>query len=450
VIESIMQVAADLNPDRERLTVGQDANDVSFLWRWARAGRVTKSHPGRLAHSGGCETLRKVYGPVFDSVCHDPHRSTGLAEHMIAYGMLNSLGDEALIEICRRNKIAECEKQQEVSKGRSILTFDSTVNLSGAGAVFHPMWSPDNRFLLVDNLPKREIRLLDVGSGRLLDPPIYAGPSLDAAAWSPDGKYFAFRDQKRAHPDQEPPIGGVRLYSALTLEELAIFAYSKDGCSSFGAREMAFTADSKALLVVCANVKNRVAKAIMLSVPGFAIEDSLIPMSSELAEPSYKIDGLSPLADDLILTARFRVTKAGTFPIVTAVQSFSLRTKKALHPAVQMDRLGSARLTDDLSGLYVGNELWSTESGQRIATGVNPSGRYLGAPDRIPQLGMHLESRGGTNSLRAGLVVIETQSGAAVQEIGPISGVERILVSPDGSRVAIFGMHEIRFYNVNQ
>jgi len=44
-----MQVAADLKPDRKRLTVGQDANDVSFLWRWARAGRVTKSHPGRLA-----------------------------------------------------------------------------------------------------------------------------------------------------------------------------------------------------------------------------------------------------------------------------------------------------------------------------------------------------------------------------------------------------------------
>src|SRR5262245_48749166 len=173
-----------------------------------------------FAYSGGCETFHNVYGPVFDSVCHDPHRTSGFAEHMFAFDLLRSQKDEALIEICKRNKIPACEKPQEISKGRSILTFASSVNLSGAGAVLHPMWSPDNRLLLVDNLPRGEIRLLDVGSGQLLEPPIYTGPSLDAAAWSPDGKYFAFRDRKRAHPDQAPPIGGVRLYSSLTFKEL--------------------------------------------------------------------------------------------------------------------------------------------------------------------------------------------------------------------------------------
>ena len=74
------------------------------------------------AYSGGCETLRNVFGPMFDSVCHDPNRTTGFAEHMLAFGFLGALRDEALIEICKKYKIRDCEKEQETSRGRPILT----------------------------------------------------------------------------------------------------------------------------------------------------------------------------------------------------------------------------------------------------------------------------------------------------------------------------------------
>ena len=206
------------------------------------------------AYSGGCETLRNVYGTVFDSVCHDPHRTSGFAEHMFAFGLLRCQQDEALIEICRRNKITDCVKLREASKGRQVLTLKSSVDL-GLIATFHPTWSPDNRFLLVDNLPKGEIRLLDVDRGQLLDPPIYTGPPLNAAAWSPDGNYLAFSDRKRAYADQQPPIGGVRLYSSGTFEQLAIFAYSKGGCSPGSSGAMAFTPDSRAIWLACGSTK---------------------------------------------------------------------------------------------------------------------------------------------------------------------------------------------------
>jgi len=49
---------------------------------------------------------------------------------------------------------------------------------------------------------------------------------------------------------------------------------------------------------------------------------------------------------------------------------------------------------DDLSGLYVGDELWSTQTGQRVATGVKPDGRYLGAPNRLPGLVQGLRTLG--------------------------------------------------------
>src|SRR5262249_7173258 len=93
------------------------------------------------ANSGGCETLRNVFGPVLDSVCHNPHRTTGFAEHVIELGFLRSQPDGALVEICKKYRIRDCEKPPEISRGRPILTFVSALDLMGGR--FTPTWSPD-------------------------------------------------------------------------------------------------------------------------------------------------------------------------------------------------------------------------------------------------------------------------------------------------------------------
>jgi hypothetical protein len=111
--------------------------------------------------------------------------------------------------------------------------------------------------------------------------------------------------------------------------------------------------------------------------------------------------------------------------------------------------MATARLAPDLSGLYVGSELWSTQSGQRVATGVKPNGRYLGAQNRLTQLGMHVEARPQPKSRRSLLTVLDNATGATVQEFGPVpTGIVMILVSPNGMRVAVAGFHGIRFYQV--
>ena len=97
-----------------------------------------------------------------------------------------------------------------------------------------------------------------------------------------------------------------------------------------------------------------------------------------------------------------------------------------------------------------GDELWSTQSGQRIATGAKPSGRYLAAPNRLPGLGMHIEGRAPAKSLHGALAVLDSATGATVQEIGPIPKVLTIIVSPDGTRAAVAGFHGIRFYRVRR
>src|SRR5262249_40487150 len=131
----------------------------------------------------------------------------------------------------------------------------------------------------------------------------------------------------------------------------------------------------------------------------------------------------------------------------SAVQSFSLTTGQPLYAPLYV---GAARLADDLSALYVGDELWSTQSGQRVATGVKPNGRHLGAPNRLPGLRMHMEARAPTKSPYGALAVRNSATGATVQEIGPIPKVLTILVSPDGTRVAVAGFQGIRFYRVNR
>jgi hypothetical protein len=399
------------------------------------------------ALSGGCETRRKIFGAAFDATCDKPDAGQDPgSERTAMWVLLDGLPEHDLVALCRRHGIADCEKPREVSKGRAILTFESSFDIEFGS--YRATWSPDGRLLLLDNLnlPAAEVRLLDVAAGRLLDPPLYAGPIHDAA-WSPDGAYIALSDRRRAYPGQPPPVGAVRLYSAGMRKARARISAGDAGCTLGLLEGMAFTADSKALWVLCSQA-DKTAKAVRLRVPGLEVEGGFAPASPLPGLPEiYWEEGVVRVADDLIATARFRSPKpvGGPRPLV---QSYSLRTRQPLHAPIPA-AAGSAHLAPDLSSLYIGNELWSTRSGERIATGVDPSGRYLGAPNRIPQLGMHIEARPLPKPQRRMLTVVDSAGGATVQELGPMPRPLTILVSPNGQRVAVSGFHGLRFYRVN-
>jgi hypothetical protein len=44
--------------------------------------------------------------------------------------------------------------------------------------------------------------------------------------------------------------------------------------------------------------------------------------------------------------------------------------------------------------------------------------------------------------------VIDSVSGATIQELGPIAKAIKALVAPNGAKVAVLGFHGIRFYRV--
>src|SRR5688500_6380957 len=73
------------------------------------------------AGSGGCETLRSVFGTLFEEACSKP--GSGTAVVILALAYLHSRPDQALAEICTKNKLADCDSQQERSTGRPILAF---------------------------------------------------------------------------------------------------------------------------------------------------------------------------------------------------------------------------------------------------------------------------------------------------------------------------------------
>jgi hypothetical protein len=396
----------------------------------------------RFAASGGCDTRRKVFGAAFDATCRKP--SPGGDEAMAMWAMLARLQDRDLVDLCRRNRIADCERPREVSTGRAILAFETGFEVEFNS--YRATWSQDGGLLLLDNLnlPAGEVRLLDVAAGRLLEPPLYRGPIHDAA-WSPDGAYIALSDRKRAFPDQPPPVGTVRLYSAGTRREVARITAADAGCSLGFLEGMAFTADARALWVLCSQA-DKTAKAVRLRVPQLAVEDTFLPPTPVPAlSEAYWEQGIVRFSDDLIAIARFHSPKPVSGPR-SVVQSYSLRTKLPLHAPIPA--AGAAQLAPDLSGVYVGSELWSMRSGERVATGVNPSGRTLGAPNRIPRLGMHIEAKPLAKSQHGTLAVLDGATGAAVQQLGPMPRPLTILVSPNGARVAVTGFQGIRFYRV--
>jgi hypothetical protein len=397
-----------------------------------------------FARSGGCETRRKVFGLRFDATCGGPGEDGGEIESM--WLLLDDLPDHELAERCRRNGVVDCETPREVSKGRPVLAFESAVDLDYNAT--RATWSPDGRRLLLDglNLPAAEVRILDVAAGRLIDPPLYSGPIHDAA-WSPDGAIIALSGRKRASPGQALPVGAIRLYDAGTRRALGRISAAGIGCTLGLLEGMAFTADSRALWVLCAEA-NKTARAVRLRVPGLQVEDSFAPASPNpagLPEVHWE-EGIQRHGEDLIATARFRSPPPGRGPR-PLVQSYRLSTKAPLYAPIPASA-GSARLAGDLSGVYVGEELWSTRSGQRVAVGVAAAGRYLGAPGRLPGLGLRVEARPLAGSRRWALAVLDAATGATVQELGPVPAVVGVVVAPGGERVAVAGFRGVRFYRV--
>jgi hypothetical protein len=393
---------------------------------------------------GDCQVRRAIFGSAFVPACKAPDSVDGEPIRMMRF--LDRLPDDALIEICRRNKIADCEQPREVSKGHPILSFESEFEIEFNSP--KATWSPDGRLLLLDNLnpPAGEVGVLDLAAGKLLSGPLYAGPLITDAAWSPDGQWIALSERKGVLAERDPALATVRLYASATRREAARISASDAGCGAGLAEGMAFTANSKALWILCSH-QTKEAKAVKLKVPGLEIEDSFLPPAPIPGwSESYWEEELLSISDDLIMTIRFATPKPVKGPR-SAVQAFRLSTRQPLYAPMYV---GGSRLADDLSGLYVGDELWSMQTGQRVAAGVKPSGRYLGAPNRLPGLGMHVEARAPAKSLHGALAVVDNATGAAVQEIGPIPKVVTILVSPDGSRVAIAGFRGIRFYRVKR
>jgi hypothetical protein len=82
------------------------------------------------AGSGGCKTLRNVFGSAFDEACSRPGSDTAL--YITALMGLLSQPDQALFEICTRNKLVDCEARQETSTGKLILTFAGSFSLQAS------------------------------------------------------------------------------------------------------------------------------------------------------------------------------------------------------------------------------------------------------------------------------------------------------------------------------
>jgi hypothetical protein len=397
-----------------------------------------------FALRGDCQTRRNIFGSAFVTTCKAPDVGDGEPIRMMSF--LDRLPDNALVEICRRNKITDCEKPKEASKGRPILAFQSVFDIEFNSPT--ATWSPDGRLLLLDNLnpPAGEVRLLDVAAGKLPGPPLYAGPLIADASWSPDGRWIALSERERVYAEHDPARATIRLYDSATRREAARISAGDAGCSAGFAEGMAFAADSRALWVLCSH-ETKEAKAVRVKVPSLAVEDRFVPQAPMPGWPeSYWEEGLLRAGDDLIMSIRFATPKPVKGPR-SAVQAFRLSTRQPLYPPMHV---GLSHLADDLAGLYVGTELWSTQSGQRVASGVKPGGRYLGAPNRLPGLGLHIEARAPHGSLHGALAVIDSATGTVVQEIGPIPKVVTIIASPDGNRVAVAGFRGIRFYRVGR
>jgi hypothetical protein len=397
---------------------------------------------------------------LVEPYCKDP--SSGFAVHLVARMALGSQNDEALRELCRKHQISECQVQEETSRGQSILVLDQTIAITGS-----PMastWSPDNRFLLLGNAGgKGRTHLLDLVSGRLSEQTLGKGMA-QASAWSPDGKYMAV--------DSVGSFQIVSIAAVASLQEVGVLPARKDGCRF--RKPLAFTADSRSLWVSCQANDFREASrvALKLSIPELEIEDELL-----LAPPSgafragFLADRITRYADDLILMgALFRRNEAG-WPEGGGRVVLSLMKKQPVYASFPTSGAGVIKHSDDFSSVLLYSsqtvqklgskgelpkewkiEIWDTRSGKRVGMfgGAADADTYMLVPVSVPKSNLLVRAFGSRSSSRKTLVVMDDQIGTVLQEIGPLPTPVGIVVSANGSRVAVFGFRDIRIYKVNR
>jgi WD40 repeat protein len=412
-----------------------------------------------------------VLPELFEAYCKD--RSSELVVHMTARTVLGSQSDEALRELCRKHRISECQTQEETSRGQQLLVLDRTIATTGSAMT--STWSPDNRFLLLDLARGRwEASLLDLASGQLLDKAI-AKSGLEATAWSSDGKYLAVISGDRTIDGQMPPLGGIRVLSIASLGEVGAFPASRKGCDfRLGRKLLAFTADSKFLWVGCFARDTSSPAMIKLKIPKLEIEDELrLSPPPGVLQAHFSPQTISREANDLILSGSFHPRKqSGMASIDGAVAAFSLTKKSPIYPSFfPGSPFVIIRHTEDSSLVFLYSakggtpdysrggapidwkiEVWDTRSQKRVSTfgGATDAGTLTTSLVSIPQSNVLVRAFGPRSSSRMTLIVIDDRTGTVLQELGPFRTRGGVVVSPDGSSVAVFGFNDIRIYKVNR
>jgi hypothetical protein len=407
-----------------------------------------------------CGKVDGLLAALIDPYCKDP--TAGFAVHMVARAALGSQSDDALRDLCRKHGIAECQTQEETSRGQPLFALDSTMAI--IGSPMKATWSPDNRFLVFDSRGKTGVRALDIASGQLLEKPL-AKHGLQASAWSSDVKYVAVVTL----------FSGLRLLSAASWEEIGFSPTTKDGCNVRGNSLLAFTSDSRSLWVTCDAVDfhNAARVAIKLGLPELQVEDELvISAPPSVARAGFLMKSITRYSDDLTLTGSLLWRDEKGMPQgSTGLTALSLTTKKPLFPPFQAPSGFSILHADDLSRALLFSaravqsaeskgeapkewkiETWDIGTGERLGAfgGTTDADSERTVPVVIPRSNLVVATYRKRISSRATLIVIDDRSGTVLQEIGPVPLVIGIVPSPDGSRLAVFGHDTIRVYKRNR
>jgi hypothetical protein len=171
-------------------------------------------------------------------------------------------------------------------------------------------------------------------------------------------------------------------------------------------------------------------------------------------------------ANDLVLSGIFYAGTNG------AVAAFSLTTKQPVYPtffpgssfsivrhaeASSLVLLHSVKRGphDDSKGGSPEEwkiETWDTRSQRRVSDfdGATDAGTVTEFRVSIPQSNLFIRAVGSRISSRRTLIVMDDRTGSVLQEIGQLPTAVGMVVSPDGSRAAVFGSKDIRIYKVNR
>jgi hypothetical protein len=404
-----------------------------------------------------CGKIDELLPELFAAHCKDP--SGVSAMFMLARMALAHQSDAALRGLCTKHGIADCQTQEETSRGQPILVPDITVAVRGSALT--SSWSPDNRFLLLRSGRSEGLQILDVESGQFVDKTLQK-VDVFGFAWSPDGKHAALTT-----------LAALRILSVGSWEELGTRLATKEGCQFQAQRYMAFTLDSRSLWVPCgggqSSGQRRIAQKI--SVPELKVEDEmLLSPPPGAARMGFSALSIARHADNVVVTGTlYRYDEAGKLQAGEGVSALNLTRKVPVYPPFAAGLF--IRHSDDLSRVLLyrrratgpadkrGNapvewavETWNTESGEQIGRfgGTTGADSTRVMPVAVPMSNLLVAAYGSRSSLRRTLIVMDDRSGAVLQEIGPMPSVDGIVVSPDGSRAAIYRSDETRIYKVNR